>query len=163
MNHGGGDFRIQITATHGHRPNRHCKGKEVSVVSKAEIQRVADQIARAFHPERVILFGSYAYGAPEPDSDVDLLVLLPFEGKSFRKSLEILLRINPPFPVDLLARRPDDTLRRYAQGDPLIREALDKGVVLYERGHPQGLAGLIGAYSTSPAQRSAGTISAFHA
>jgi hypothetical protein len=58
---------------------------------------------------------------------------LPFEGKSFRKSLEILNRLNPRFPIDLLARRPDDTARRYAEGDPLIREALDRGKVLYER------------------------------
>ncbi len=49
------------------------------------------------------------------------------------KSLEIINRVNPPFAVDLLARRPDDTQRRYAQGDPLIREALDQGRVLYER------------------------------
>ena len=78
------------------------------------------------------LFGSYAYGMPGPDSDIDLLVLLPFEGKSFRKSLEIINKINPPFSVDVLARRLDDTIRRYEQGDPLIREALDKGEVLYE-------------------------------
>ncbi len=86
-----------------------------------------------FRPERIILFGSYAYAQPRPDSDVDLLVILPFEGRSFHKSLEILNRIDPRFPIDLLARRPDDTARRYKEGDPLIREALDKGKVLYER------------------------------
>ncbi|MEO5802804.1 MAG: nucleotidyltransferase domain-containing protein, partial [Verrucomicrobiota bacterium] len=86
-----------------------------------------------FHPDRVILFGSYATGNPRPDSDVDLLVVLPFEGENFRKSLEILNRFNPRFPVDLLARRPDDTARRYREGDPLIREALDYGQVLHER------------------------------
>jgi predicted nucleotidyltransferase len=102
------------------------------VVSRAEIKKLADEIGRLFHPHRIILFGSYAYGAPGPDSDIDLLVLLPFEGKSFRKSLEIINRINPPFSVDVLARRLDDTIRRYEQGDPLIREALDKGEVLYE-------------------------------
>ena len=74
---------------------------------------MADRIAREFRPERIILFGSYAYGAPAPYSDVDLLVVLEFEGKSFRKSLEILNRINPAFSADLLARRPDDMRRRY--------------------------------------------------
>jgi predicted nucleotidyltransferase len=97
---------------------------------------VTDEIAREYAPERIILFGSYAYGHPSPDSDVDLLVILPFEGKGFYKSLEILNRVRPPFPVDLLARRPDDTARRYAEGDPLIREALDHGKVLYERDGP---------------------------
>lgn len=103
------------------------------MITRKEINRIARKIARQFNPERIILFGSYAYGMPQSFSDVDLLVLLPFEGKSFWKSLEILNAVDPPFSVDLIARRPDDTRRRYEQGDPLIREALDKGKVLYER------------------------------
>ena len=103
------------------------------MVDGKRIAELADRIIREFQPEKIILFGSYAGGQPRPDSDVDLLVVLPFEGKGFRKSLEILNRIAPEFPVDLLARRPDDTARRYAEGDPLIREALDRGKILYER------------------------------
>ncbi len=103
------------------------------MIPRQAITEVSQRIAREFQPERIILFGSYAYRAPTEDSDVDLLVILQFEGKAFRKSVEILNRVNPRFPIDLLARRPDDTARRYALGDPLIREALDKGVVLYER------------------------------
>lgn len=103
------------------------------MVKIEEISRLAQKIVKEFQPDRVILFGSHAYGNPGPDSDVDLLVVLPFEGRNFWKSLEILNCIDPPFPIDLLARRPDDTARRYAEGDPLIREALDHGKVLYER------------------------------
>ncbi len=103
------------------------------MVDDKSIADLSNQIVREFHPERIILFGSYAQGKPRPDSDVDLLVILPFEGKAFRKSLEILNRVSPGFSVDLLARRPDDTAQRYAEGDPLIREALDHGRVLYER------------------------------
>ena len=103
------------------------------MVNMEDISRLSEKIAREFRPERVILFGSHAQGNPRPDSDVDLLVFLPFEGRNFWKSLEILNRIDPPFSVDLLARRPDDTARRYAEGDPLIREALDHGKILYER------------------------------
>ena len=103
------------------------------MVNLDEISRLSEKIVKEFQPDRVILFGSHAYGSPGPDSDVDLLVVLPFEGRNFWKSLEILNRVDPPFPVDLLARRPDDTARRYAEGDPLIREALDHGKVLYER------------------------------
>jgi predicted nucleotidyltransferase len=103
------------------------------MVSKKDIEKVAKQIVDYFHPDRIILFGSHAYGNPHADSDVDLLVLLPYEGKGFKKSLEIINKLNPPFGMDILARRPDDTSRRYEQGDPLIREALDKGEVLYER------------------------------
>jgi len=103
------------------------------MVDEKRITELSERIVREFQPERIILFGSYAYGQPRPDSDVDLLVVLPFEGKGFRKSLEILERISPDFSVDLLARQPQDTERRYAEGDPLIREALDHGRVLYER------------------------------
>ena len=105
------------------------------MVSKKDIDKITKQIVDHFHPDRIILFGSYAYGNPHADSDVDLLVLLPYEGRGFKKSLEIINKLNPPFGIDILARRPDDTLRRYEQGDPLIREALDKGEVLYERSH----------------------------
>jgi len=106
---------------------------EKDMISKNDIAKVVDQIVGLFDPEQVILFGSYAYGTPGADSDVDLLVLLPYEGKSFRKSLEIINKVNPSFSVDIIARRSDDTQRRYEMGDPLIREALNRGQVLYER------------------------------
>ncbi|MGA2060635.1 MAG: nucleotidyltransferase domain-containing protein [Thermoguttaceae bacterium] len=97
----------------------------------SEIQDLGDKIVRDFHPQRVILFGSHARGTAEDYSDVDLLVILPFEGKNFRKSLEILNHLDSRLPIDLLARRPDDVQRRYNDGDPLIREALNHGKVLY--------------------------------
>jgi len=105
------------------------------MIQREDIQSLSEQITQRFQPEKVILFGSHAYGAARDDSDVDLLVLLPFIGSSFRKALEILDQINPEFSVDLIVRHPDDALRRYRQGDPLIREALDRGKVLYERRH----------------------------
>jgi uncharacterized protein len=104
------------------------------MVSQEAIRDLSSRIAREFNPDKIVLFGSYAYGTASEDSDVDLLVILPFDGRNLRKSLEILNRADPRFPVDLLARRPDDTARRYASGDPFIREALDHGVSLYERG-----------------------------
>lgn len=103
------------------------------MVDENTLHDLCQRIAAEFHPERIILFGSYATGRPTPDSDVDLLVILPFEGRNLTKSLEILNRTNPQFPSDLLARTLEDTARRYQEGDPLIREALDHGKVLYER------------------------------
>ena len=106
------------------------------MVDQDQIFALSDRIARQFHPERIILFGSYAYGSPRADSDVDLLIIMPFEGKSRDKRLEIWRQAVPPFPTDILVRRPEDTRRRYEEWDPLIREALDKGKVLYERDRP---------------------------
>lgn len=61
--------------------------------------------------------------------------------RAFSLWRRILNRVNPRFPVDLLAPRPDDTARRYREGDPLIREALDHGQVLHER-NVSGMAAL---------------------
>ena len=102
------------------------------MITMEEIETYARRIAEEFRPERIILFGSYAYGSPIPDSDVDILVVMPFEGKNFKMSMNILSRVNPPFMVDLIARRPDDTRLRYRYGDPLIREAIHHGRILYE-------------------------------
>jgi predicted nucleotidyltransferase len=98
-----------------------------------DIKTLSMRIARAFRPRRIVLFGSYARGTATPDSDVDLLVILPFHGRPLDMSLEILNRASPDFPVDLLARRPADTARRYREGDPLIRDALEEGIILYEQ------------------------------
>ncbi len=103
------------------------------MVALSSIDELSERIAQAYDPERVILFGSYAYGEPQEYSDVDLLVIMPFEGDAFDTSLDILNRLDPLFSVDLLLRRPEDAARRYQQYDPLIREAFDNGKVLYER------------------------------
>ena len=55
------------------------------MVEMKKIRDFTSLIAREFNPERIILFGSYAYGEPSDDSDVDLLVVLPFKGKAVRK------------------------------------------------------------------------------
>ena len=103
------------------------------MIKTEDIKALSKEIARQFKPEKVILFGSHAHGNPRDDSDVDLLVILPFMGSSFRKALDILNKVNPQFDVDLIVRHPDDAKKRYRQGDPLIREAMNHGEVLYER------------------------------
>ena len=103
------------------------------MIAQDRIRDVSERIAQQFAPDRIILFGSHAYGAPNEGSDVDLLVVLPFEGKPYRKAAEIAAAVHAGFPLDILARRPDDVERRYREADPLVREALDRGRVLYER------------------------------
>ncbi len=102
------------------------------MITMRQIEEVSGRIADEFEPERILFFGSYAWGAPTPDSDVDLLVILPFEGKAVSKSVEMRLKVRPPFPVDLLVRTPEKVRERLALGDPFIRSILEKGKVLYE-------------------------------
>lgn len=101
------------------------------MVTMDEIQAIGREIVREFRPEQIILFGSHARGEARDDSDVDLLVIAPFQGTGFRQSLKILNELDICLPIDLIAYRPEDVQRRYAEGDPLIREALDHGQVLY--------------------------------
>lgn len=97
-----------------------------------DIADVGRRIGREFHPQRVVLFGSHASGTPGEDSDVDLLVVMPFEGKPPGKSVEIRLKINPPFPVDLLVRTPQAVQKRLEMGDQFMRDIIESGKVLYE-------------------------------
>lgn len=101
-----------------------------------QILEFSREIIREYQPEKVVLFGSYAYGRPAPDSDVDLLVVMDFKGKSAWKSLEILERLQPRFGVDLLVRTPEEIRRRVRWNDFFIREILDQGIVLHETDHP---------------------------
>jgi predicted nucleotidyltransferase len=103
------------------------------MVMLEDIKRLAHDITRLFHPERIILFGSHAKGVANESSDVDLLVVMEYDGRPLDKDLGIWSATRPPFPVDLIIRRPDDVARRYREFDPLIRDALDNGVLLYER------------------------------
>ena len=100
------------------------------------INEFNNRLVNDYKPHKVILFGSYANGTPGPDSDVDILVILPFEGKTTIKSAEILNRINPRFPIDLLVRTPEQVRDRLDKGDFFMREIMEKGVVLYETPDP---------------------------
>ena len=103
------------------------------MVAMNQIDELAQRIAQEFDPDRVILFGSHAYGTPAEYSDVDLLVIMPFEGNSFDQATAILERVRPGYYVDVIVRSPDDAARRYREFDPLIRDAFDRGTVLYDR------------------------------
>jgi len=106
-----------------------------SMATMEQIQEVARRLGEEYSPQRVILFGSYAYGKPTRDSDVDLLIIQSFRGSSVKKSVEIRLKVRPPFSVDLLVRTPEKIQERLEMGDCFIREILRKGKVLYESTH----------------------------
>ncbi|NJM76732.1 MAG: nucleotidyltransferase domain-containing protein [Acaryochloridaceae cyanobacterium RU_4_10] len=92
-------------------------------------------MAEKFQPERIVLFGSYAYGQPTEDSDVDLLVILPFEEMPVQKAIAIRQQIRSPFPLDLMARTAEQIQQRLDMGDFFIRDIMEKGHVLYEANH----------------------------
>lgn len=97
-----------------------------------KISDFSSSIVDLFNPDKVILFGSHAAGIATEDSDVDILVIMPFKGKPARMALEILNRLNPKFPIDLIVRTPEQIEDRLAKGDFFIKEIIEKGKVLYE-------------------------------
>jgi uncharacterized protein len=107
----------------------------VTPVDMNRIEDLAARIAREFKPEKIVLFGSYAYGHPTSDSDVDLLVILKFDGKPVRKAIEIRNRVNPRLPLDLLVRTPEQIANRIVQNDWFMREILERGRTLYAANH----------------------------
>ena len=105
------------------------------------IRDYALRVAERFDPERIILFGSYAYGAPTADSDVDILVVMPA-----RNELDQAVRIDaacePYFALDLIVRTPENLRWRLEEGDSFLREITTRGKVLYEKAnHGMGAKG----------------------
>lgn len=101
------------------------------MVTMEQIQEYADQIAREFKPEKIILFGSYAYGRPTPDSDVDILVVMRVEGKPYQTAAAILTKTKPRFPTDILVRTPEELRKRLGLRDYFLREIVERGKTLY--------------------------------
>ena len=98
------------------------------MISAREIQAACDDIVRAFSPLRVILFGSYAYGTPTEDSDVDMFVVMETQ----QQVSEMRKRLPRRIPLDLHVRCPQDIAYRVAHNDWFLREVFEKGDVLYD-------------------------------
>ena len=98
------------------------------MITRQEIQATCDDIVREFAPLQVILFGSYAYGTPTEESDVDLLVVMDIPKSEFtRKAIEIRQRIPYRFGMDLLVRSPEVIAYRVSYNDWFSVRSLKKG------------------------------------
>jgi predicted nucleotidyltransferase len=117
------------------------------------IRRFARNVAERFQPDKIILFGSYAYGTPHADSDVDILVVMPARNE-IDQSVKIHWAILPPFPLDLIVRTPKSMKWRLEEGESFLTEVVTKGRVLYEKDDarvgPKGRRRLRGGESSQP-------------
>jgi len=105
------------------------------MIPVSKIRRYCAAIAEAFSPERIVLFGSYAWGKPDDDSDVDLMVVMRNRRSAKRPSLEIRQRVPAGFPVDILVRPPQEISRRLREGDSFVTEVMTRGRIMYEASH----------------------------
>lgn len=99
-----------------------------------EINGIVDRIVASFAPEKVILFGSYAYGNATPDSDFDLLVIMETDLPAAERNRKISRLLRPRHvPIDIVVRNPHEMQKSLQRVDPFIHEILERGVVLYAR------------------------------
>lgn len=99
-----------------------------------EIRAIAKRIAERFDVKKIILFGSYAYGKVDENSDVDLLVVMNTKKRPIEQRYEIYKSLTPiHFALDIVVRTEDDIRRRIPQGDWFLKEACETGKVLYAK------------------------------
>lgn len=96
------------------------------------LHRVLKQIVEGFHPQKVILFGSYAYGTPTEDSDIDLLIIMEVEGNPLRTAANIAAAIDHPFSLDILVFGPQQLRYALENEYTFVTEIVTRGQVLYE-------------------------------
>ena len=100
-----------------------------------DIRAIANRIAEKFDVEKIILFGSYAYGKPGKNSDIDLLVVLESKQRNWKIFWDIYRAITPlPYSIDLVVRTGKEIRERIPQGDWFLRDIVHDGLVLYESG-----------------------------
>jgi uncharacterized protein len=97
----------------------------------AAIRRFARRIAERFQPDKIILFGSYAYGQPHEESDVDLLVVMRTKN-AIDQSIRIKMAFERLFSLELIVRTPWQIERGLKDDNWFLREIIEKGKILYE-------------------------------
>lgn len=120
---------------------RLCKGKFAPYnenmqdfkVTEKKITEIAQRIAQKFEPEKIILFGSWAWGTPHQDSDIDLFII-----KKTDDTRQLTRDINGflfprLYPIDIIVYRPEQAEKRKEDGDFFVRDILTKGKILYAK------------------------------
>jgi predicted nucleotidyltransferase len=108
-----------------------------TLVPRELLRAITKRIVENIHPEKVILFGSYANGEPTLDSDIDLFVIMPSKKRPVDRADDISdLFPRRYFGMDILVRTPREVRERIRLGDEFIQDITENGKVLYERKLP---------------------------
>jgi len=104
--------------------------------SRKLILKIVDQIKTEYEPEKIILYGSYAYGKPTEDSDIDLFIVKETDKRRVDRFVEVKRLIYEPgrrISISPLVYTPKEVQERLALGDGFVEEVLTRGEVLYAR------------------------------
>jgi predicted nucleotidyltransferase len=102
--------------------------------TKTEIDQIVSQVIEHYRPEKVILFGSYAYGHPDPDSDLDLLIIKNTSERfidRWTNVRRIVSNSKRSIPFEPIVLTPEELEERLAIGDQFIKEIVTKGEILF--------------------------------
>jgi HEPN domain-containing protein/predicted nucleotidyltransferase len=103
-------------------------------VTETFLNEVTDKIVQALKPEKIFLFGSYAYGNPEKDSDIDLFIIMETSERPAKRRIRVSrLFWDRPVPMDFVVKTPTEIAERISMGDFFIKKILTKGKVLYDK------------------------------
>lgn len=94
--------------------------------------KIVNRIIQKYCPEKIYLFGSFAWGKPTADSDIDLFIIKKTKNDRYSRQLEVRKLIKGELPVDVLVYTPAEAAKRLQMGDFFIEDIYKKGKILYE-------------------------------
>ena len=105
------------------------------MTTHSTIKKITTKIVNNFHPQKIIMFGSWAWGKPHPDSDIDFFIVKESAERRIDRgrSLQSHLFGHRFPPMDLLIYTPSEVEKRITLEDPFILDILKRGKVLYEQ------------------------------
>lgn len=111
------------------QPNLWFRGATIPL---REVRRFVREVVKQYQPDKVVLFGSYAYGTPHDESDVDLMVIMPARNEQ-DQAFKIRSSVPATFPLDLLVRKPANVAWRLAEQESFTTEIMKRGKVMYDK------------------------------
>ena len=104
------------------------------MIKPKKIKKIVDQIKKKYKPEKIILFGSFAYGKPNKDSDVDLFIVKKTKETRIKRHLKVdRMLLDRDIPLDILVYTPQEIKKRISLGDFFIKNIIQKGKILYAK------------------------------
>jgi len=108
--------------------------KKIDSVDEKLIKEIVSRILNVATPEKILLFGSYAYGQPDKDSDIDILVIMKSELPGYKRSVPFYKALaGLLIPKDILVYAPDEIEEWEDVPQAFITTAIRKGKVIYEK------------------------------
>ena len=94
------------------------------------IEKISEEIKKKFNPQKINLFGSYAYGNPTRSSDIDLFIIIDTKLPVRKQAFLIRKEIKSSVPIDIIVRTPEQVEERIKMGDFFIKQIIQKGIYL---------------------------------